>query len=464
MLAVNLPQIASEVDHTYTFCSAIPKIMIPLTFATLIGQHFSLSQQIRHHFGRTFPNSVHLHPQPVLISIFANLIFILLLLTGHAPAAFLQNANAPGNASNTQPTPAPIRQSQTPVAAPLADDQTNNQPTTDTRIKGSQDTSRTRGSFEKLLQLQGLTQKIIQQSTPAVVAIGQTGSGVIVSPRGIVLTASHVTRVANRKVMVVMANGRIVEGITLGSNFASDTGAIRLLGNGPYPFVPVQDSRLVTPGSWCIAMGYPLSFPRGKPAASRLGRLVNRQDNGKLVTDCTIMGGDSGGPLLNLEGKVIAISSSVKLSIDQNLFIPSEQFIEDWKHIAMAIDTTGPQLAVKKQPAAPIQSTSSPPEAPTIGGTKITSRRPSKPYLGINAETDQTIVRIRAVHRQSPAEAAGIQPRDVIVALDATPITKFSQILDVLKKHRPRDEISMVVNRFGSLIALKVTLGGVPTK
>lgn len=351
-------------------------------------------------------------------------------------------------------------------------------------------------SFEKLIQLQSLTRKIILQSTPAVVAIDQTGSGVVVSPDGIVLTASHVTRIANRKVSVAFSDGRIVQGITLGSNLASDTGAIQLMGAGPFAYVPVQDSQSAAPGSWCITMGYPLSFPRGKPAAGRLGRLLSREASGKLVTDCTIMGGDSGGPLLNLDGKVIAISSSVKLGIDQNLFIPSEQFIKDWQNIAMSIDRNGPQsltteppnAAATREPQEPVENitpnqnilpdadqpnpnqpnqpnqgfriTKRPPAKPSLAKPSLAKRSQGKAYLGINAETDRNFVRIRAVHRQSPAQRAGIQPNDVIVALDDSRITSFSQIVKALKKRSPGDKTSVVINRYGSVFRTQVTLGG----
>lgn len=303
-------------------------------------------------------------------------------------------------------------------------------------------------SFRALAELQSRTQKIIAQSAPAVVAIGETGSGVIVNSQGLILTASHVTRVANRNVSVVFSDGRIVQGITLGSNLASDTGAIQLLSPGPFPFVSVQDSKSAQPGTWCIAMGYPLSFPRGRPAAGRLGRVLSREKNNKLVSDCTIMGGDSGGPLLNLDGKVIAISSSVKLGTDQNLYIPSEQFIKDWKNIALSIDKTG--LATQVQPS----------ESSTDSRFKMTQRSSGKAYFGINAETDQNIVRIRAVHRQSPAEFAGIQPNDVIVKMDSVAIKSFAQIVSHLKKRKPGDLLLVLVNRYGSLIRAEVTLGG----
>ena len=305
-----------------------------------------------------------------------------------------------------------------------------------------------KASSQSLAELQSRTQAIIAQSAPAVVAIGETGSGVVVNSEGLILTASHVTRVANRRVTVLFSDGRIVEGITLGSNIASDTGAIQLLSPGPFPFVSVKDSKDAKPGTWCIAMGYPLSFPRGRPAAGRLGRVLTREDNGKLVSDCTIMGGDSGGPLLNLAGNVIAISSSVKLGTDQNLYIPSEQFIKDWKNIALSIDKTG--MDTKAQLS----------KSSTDDSSDAIKRPSGKAYLGINAETDQNIVRIRAVHRESPAEFAGIQANDVIVEMDSVPIKSFAELVSHLKSRKPGDLLMVLVNRYGSLIRAEVTLGG----
>ena len=198
-------------------------------------------------------------------------------------------------------------------------------------------------------------------------------------------------------------------------------------------------------------MGYPLSFPRGKPATGRLGRILSRSDNGKLITDCTIMGGDSGGPLLNLDGKVIGISSSVKLGIDQNLSVPSEQFIKDWKNIAMSIDQTSLQTNAKLPPDQ---------KANAKNGFRISKRPTGKAYLGINAETDHNLVRIRVVHRESPAQFAGVQANDVIMRMDAIAITSFSQIVKYLRTKKPGDQISVLINRYGSLIATEVTLGG----
>lgn len=306
--------------------------------------------------------------------------------------------------------------------------------------------------LDQLIRLQDKVRQVIQEVSPAVVAIDDTGSGVVVSSDGIVLTASHVSLKANRIVNVLFSDGRVVQGITLGSNFATDTGAIRLLSPGPYPFLKVSESATAETGTWCIAMGYPLSFPRGQAASGRLGRILERQGNRKIVTDCTIMGGDSGGPLLNLDGKVIAINSSVKLDIDKNLYIPSERFVENWKHISLSIDRSGANTIPAK-------------EAPKIGQKTTPKVELAKPqpgaygYLGVSTESDEGFVRIRRVHRGSPAEKSGLAAEDVITAINSKKIRDFGDLVTQLKQYVPASVVTVRLLRFGQILEIPVTLG-----
>jgi len=279
--------------------------------------------------------------------------------------------------------------------------------------------------LDQFIKLQDQVRQVIQEASPAVVAIDDTGSGVVVSSDGIVLTASHVSLKANRIVNVLFSDGRVIQGITLGSNFVTDTGAIRLLSPGPYAFLKVSESETAVTGTWCIAMGYPLSFPRGQAASGRLGRILERQGNRKLVTDCTIMGGDSGGPLLNLDGQVIAINSSVKLDIDKNLYIPSERFVENWKHISLSIDRSGSNAIPAKDSA--------------------------------NLDGQQ-------VHRGSPAEKSGIAAEDVITAINSKKISNFQELVTLLKQYLPASVVTVRLIRFGQILEIPVTLGSSRSK
>ncbi len=172
-------------------------------------------------------------------------------------------------------------------------------------------------------------QQMLPMVSPCVVAV-EGGTGVLVSPNGYILTASHVAKQANLPIEVRFPDGRVEMATTLGSNFNTDTAAIRLNSPGPWPFVEFPDSGNCQPGDWCVALGYPLSFPRGKPAAIRMGRILETTPD-IIVSDCPIMGGDSGGPLFNLDGQLIGISSRIKNDVEVNLHIPIETFKNQWE-------------------------------------------------------------------------------------------------------------------------------------
>ena len=247
----------------------------------------------------------------------------------------------------------------------------------------------------------------------------------------------------------MFSDGRVIQGITLGSNYVTDTGAIRLLSPGPYPYLKVSESATAVTGTWCVAMGYPLSFPRGQAASGRLGRILERQGNRKIVTDCTIMGGDSGGPLLNLDGSVIAINSSVKLDINKNLYIPSERFVENWKHISLSIDQS---VADMPQPATTTQQSASATESEEL-------KPAAYGYLGVSTESDSGFLRIRHVHRGSPADRAGMAAEDVITAINSQKISNYQELLSQLQRFQPASKVSVSLLRSGQILEIPVILG-----
>ena len=289
--------------------------------------------------------------------------------------------------------------------------------------------------LEELFKIENRVAKLKQKVIPCVVSIGESGSGVLIKSHGIVLTASHVTQKAGRRIQVRMYDGRIVDGITLGSNAANDTSAIRLLDPGPWPYlktVPLTHEE--NPGDWCVAFGYPMSFPRGRPAAIRLGRITGTY-NGKLVADCPIMGGDSGGPLVDLNGNVLAVCSSVKMNVKQNMYVPIERYREDWLSVMSSrdVDKTSPAIAAKLDK--------------------------SKPFLGIFGESGYRCVRVRHVHRGSPAEFAGLVAEDVIHSLDGKPIEDFNSLLKIIHSRESGEKVVASIVRFGEPLELNVKLG-----
>lgn len=139
-------------------------------------------------------------------------------------------------------------------------------------------------------------------------AEGGVGSGVIVSEDGYILSCRHVTGDAGRPVTVVLADGRRMKAETVEADRDSDASLLKIVDGRGLPAARLGRSSGLGPGRWCMALGYPRGVP--PPPVVRVGRVVARGGRGDarwLFTDCVIEGGDSGGPLFDLEGRVVGI-------------------------------------------------------------------------------------------------------------------------------------------------------------
>jgi len=281
--------------------------------------------------------------------------------------------------------------------------------------------------LESLIAIQTQIIRVIPELTSSVVAV-EGGSGVIVSETGYILTASHVTRRAGRTVVVRLADGRSASAITLGTNANSDTGALKILDKGPWPHIKLAATPQVSQGDWCIAMGYPLSFERGKPASMRIGRILSVSKK-RYVSDCPIMGGDSGGPLFNLQGELIAISSRINTDVSHNIHVPIKNYQDEWNDLAASKDIPRKTLSDNQS------------------------------YLGVLGETVHQRVRLRHVYRGSPAAKAGLQKSDEIISFDGKPVKQFAEIVDALNQRNPGDVVSARLNRSGQPFNVSIRLG-----
>ena len=151
-------------------------------------------------------------------------------------------------------------------------------------------------------------------------------------------------------------------------------------------------------------------------------------------TDCTLVGGDSGGPLFDLDGKVIAIHSRIGNALSDNLHVPIDTFSDTWDRLASG-DSWG---------------------ASFIGG------RPGGPYLGFQVDPDASDCRVGDLYANSPVGAAGIRKGDVITRFDGQRIANAGELLIYLSARRAGDEVSVVVQRDGKPTTFKVTIGRRP--
>ena len=115
----------------------------------------------------------------------------------------------------------------------------------------------------------------------------------VVSKEGLVLTVAHVGQRAGRSVFVIFPDGRRHRAITLGNDRGADAGMVKITDPGPWPSAEIGTSADLKPGQWCLTLGYPITFDLGRPPIVRIGRVLTTWKT-EMVTDCTIMGGDSG--------------------------------------------------------------------------------------------------------------------------------------------------------------------------
>lgn len=194
-------------------------------------------------------------------------------------------------------------------------------------------------SIDDLRAIERKVDAVLKQVMPAVVGVrvgASQGSAVIVSSDGFVLTAGHVVGKPNQDVTFIFADGKTAKGKTLGMNTEVDAGMMKITSDAPeggWPHVEMGDSEHLPEGAWVVAMGHPLGYTKGRPPVVRLGRVLRNHDT-VIRTDCPLVAGDSGGPVFDLEGKVVAINSRIAGSTSMNYHVPVNLFRNGWDRLA----------------------------------------------------------------------------------------------------------------------------------
>lgn len=305
-------------------------------------------------------------------------------------------------------------------------------------------------SVEELVELESRVEEAARKVTPSVVCLqigGGSGSGVIVSRDGWVLTAGHVSGEADQPVTVIFHDGSRGRAVTLGANNNVDSGLVRMVGTPPaggWPACEFGESTLLKRGQWLMALGHPGGYHAGRPPVVRLGRLVDvdRDEDGEpntLTTDNTLVGGDSGGPLFDLDGRVVGIHSRIAPNVTHNMHVPVDVFVRDWDRLSAGDVWPGGQRRF-------VQTRS--------------------PYLGAELENaaDNEGVVVRSVAKGSPAEKGGLRAGDVIESLNGEAVARTEELTRAIFRSRAGETVKVTVRRKGeggeeSKAELEVTLG-----
>lgn len=245
---------------------------------------------------------------------------------------------------------------------------------------------------------------------------GGAGSGVVISPDGLVLTNSHVVRGA-RAVRLALADARTVEARLLGDDPHTDLALLRAGGDGAaLPAARLGDSKALRRGQLVVAIGNPLGFESSVTAGvvSALGRSL-RARTGRLIddvvqTDAALNPGNSGGPLVSARGEVVGINTAV---------------IAGAQGICFAVASNTASFVVSEI---------------------VRHGRVRRAFVGVAAQTvplprrlalalgrDQAHgVAVTAVEPDGPAARGGLAPGTIVVALDGHPVAGADDLVRLL--------------------------------
>ncbi|MBI9057216.1 MAG: trypsin-like peptidase domain-containing protein [Labilibaculum sp.] len=187
--------------------------------------------------------------------------------------------------------------------------------------------------FNKLINIQNQIKKIYPQILDCTVSIGAGCSGVIVSEDGYILTASHVIEMFENtkgKITVKLKDGIERDVERFGRNMAGDFALLKLKDEGKWPFAKIGSSSELNSNELCLMLGHSTGYQEGRPAVLRTGFVRGFTKTGFLRTSCTMMPGDLGGPLFNLDGELIGINSYCWEKEFENYFSPSDRILKNW--------------------------------------------------------------------------------------------------------------------------------------
>jgi serine protease Do len=293
-------------------------------------------------------------------------------------------------------------------------------------------------SLADLKALQKQVKKVLAKVTPCTVGVvigPASGSGVIIKEKGVlyVLTAGHVSGKPNRRCTLILSDGKRIKGKTLGQHIGVDTGLIKITEKetAKLPFVDIGDSSKLKFGQWCISIGHPGGYKKGRSPVVRLGRILFGNDS-IVRTDCTLVGGDSGGPLFDLGGKVIGIHSRIGPRIDYNIHVPVSAYRTDWDRLV---------------------------KGDSWGSFVDMFRRGRAAYLGVVVDREAEGCKLKKIVEDGPAEKAGFKAGDLIVKFDGKKVDSFTDLRDLIAKKKPSDKVVVEVRRGEKTLKLDVTLG-----
>jgi Do/DeqQ family serine protease len=266
-----------------------------------------------------------------------------------------------------------------------------------------------------------------------------TGSGVIISPDGYIITNNHVIE-GSQSIEITTNDNKTFDAEIVGTDPNTDIALIKIDSEDPLDYSTFGDSNSARIGEWVLAVGNPFNLTSTVTAgiiSAKSRDLSGRNTQSFIQTDAAVNPGNSGGALVNINGELIgintAISSQTGNYIGYSFAVPSNiarKVVEDIMEFG---NVQNGILGV-------------------IGG-ELNSKNAQD--FGV----DQTEgFYVTDVQKGTGADRAGIQKGDIIQQINGVTISKFSDLKGFLNTKSPDDEVEVKVLRDGTLESLKVTL------
>ncbi|XP_057439365.1 putative protease Do-like 14 isoform X2 [Lotus japonicus] len=279
------------------------------------------------------------------------------------------------------------------------------------------------------------------------------GSGTIINQDGTILTCAHVVvdfqgaRSSTKgKIEITLQDGRTFEGILVNADLHSDIAIVKINSETPLPEAKLGSSSRLRPGDWVIAMGCPLSLQNTVTAgivscvdrkSSDLGFSGLPRDY--LQTDCAVNMGNSGGPLVNMDGEVVGVNIMKVLAADGLSFsVPIDSVCKIIEHFKKRGRVVRPWLGLRML------------DLNEMIIAQLKKRDASFPNVSKG-------ILVPMVTPGSPGDRAGFRPGDVVIEFDGKPVESMKEVIEVMSD-RVGVPMKVVVKRASDiLVTLTVT-------
>lgn len=267
-----------------------------------------------------------------------------------------------------------------------------------------------------------------------------SGSGFIFDASGLVLTNQHVIHRA-QEILVTLADGRTFEARVKGEDILSDIAVLEIEAKD-LPVAPLGSAKDLEVGEWVIAIGNPFrefehSVSVGVVSAKGRSMQIDDRYYANLIqTDAAINMGNSGGPLVNLEGQVVGINSTIfsptSTSVGLGFAIP----IDDARVIAKHLVETG--------------------QVPYVGIIMVDLTKDLSRELGLAVQAG---VLIYGITVQGPADLAGLQQGDVLQKIGKQSVRSTNEAAQAILQHQVGETVPFTVVREGETRTVEVKIG-----